>query len=143
VLVDSAPGRRFAGKVLFSIHQADNVNNTLQVKVRIEDPDARLLRPEMIARVRFTAPPGSGGGPAREAARLLVPKDAVEKFDGGSAVWVVDGDKTARRRAVVLGAGRQGDLVEVVSGLSALDRVIVGGKDGLVDGERVRVAETD
>lgn len=140
VLVDSVPGRSFVGKVLHSVHQADIVKNTLQVKVRIEKPD-QLLRPEMIARVRFVAPPQSGST-AKEAVRLLIPKEAVEKTDAGSAVWIIDGaDKTARRKSVVIGLGRQGDLVEVTSGLTAADKVIVGGREGLVEGERVKTAE--
>jgi len=42
---------------------------------------------------------------------------------------------------VVIGLGRQGDLVEVTSGLTAADKVIVGGREGLVEGEKVRIAD--
>ena len=36
-----------------------------------------------------------------------------------------------------------GELVEVVSGLSSADKVIAAGREGLRDGERIRVTGED
>jgi multidrug efflux pump subunit AcrA (membrane-fusion protein) len=65
-----------------------------------------------------------------------VPKSAVRTADGSSIVFVVHGDRV-ERRAVKVGAN-DGDLVEVVSGLNAGDRVVTDGGAGLTDGARVK-----
>ena len=68
---EALPGRTFHGSVTRVLSQADPLKNTLQVKVRIEDPDP-LLKPEMLARARFLAvdaAPGTASG----AVRILVP----------------------------------------------------------------------
>ena len=49
---------------------------------------------------------------------------------------------TARLRAVEAGL-TAGDLVEVVSGLAPQDKLIVGGREGLKEGSRVRVQGED
>ena len=74
----------------------------------------------------------------REAARprLLVPKGAVRTADGASIVFVVRGDRV-ERRAVKIGAN-DGDLIEVLSGLTAGDRVVTDGAATLTDGARVK-----
>ena len=64
--------------------------------------------------------------------RLLVPRELVETAEGGATVWVADSaDGVARRRAVQLGRAGTGQLVEVTQGLTALDKLIVGGREGL------------
>jgi membrane fusion protein (multidrug efflux system) len=112
------------------------------------DPDSRLLEVELTF-------PGPGSLPPAEAERapivpgtlvnaeievgrraraLLVPEVAVR--DG--AVWVVDAENVARHRTVT--AGLVGDgMVEILSGLSAGDRVVVAGASLLSEGARTRV----
>ena len=68
--------------------------------------------------------------------RLLVPKGAVRTVDGTAIVFVVRGDRV-ERRAVKTG-GSDGDLIEVVSGLTAGDRVVTEGAATLADGARVK-----
>jgi hypothetical protein len=58
--------------------------------------------------------------------------------DTGTAVMVVGTDDRAHRHAVQLGV-RQGDQVQVVSGLQPGDRVITTGAYGLPDNTRVRL----
>jgi membrane fusion protein (multidrug efflux system) len=65
---------------------------------------------------------------------LLVPEVAVR--DG--AVWVVDVESVASRRAVEVGLVGDG-VVEILSGLSAGDRVVVAGASLLSEGARTRV----
>jgi multidrug efflux pump subunit AcrA (membrane-fusion protein) len=112
------------------------------------DPDSRLLEVELTF-------PGPGSRPAAESERapivpgtlvnaeieigrraraLLVPEVAVR--DG--AVWVVDAENAAHHRTI--GAGLVGDgMVEILSGLSAGDRVVVAGASLLSEGARTRV----
>ena len=80
------------------------------------------------------AQPAVAGAAARP--RLLVPKGAVRTVDGTAIVFVVRGER-AERRAVKTGAN-DGDLVEVISGLTAGDRVVTEGAATLADGARVK-----
>ncbi len=91
VIVDVLPDRTFAGEVLRVTHEADLQKNTLQVKVKVIDPDP-ILRPEMLTRVKFLA--GTGGSGAvgsteQQYPRTLVPAQALVEQDGITQVWTV------------------------------------------------------
>jgi multidrug efflux pump subunit AcrA (membrane-fusion protein) len=133
VTVEALPGRTFHGVVTRVEGRADPLKNTLQVKVRIEDPDP-VLRPEMLARARFLAP-AAGTAPAAGDAtgplRVLVPKRALR----GDVVFVLDPRGGGKARAVRVARGAEdGDWVEVRGDLSATHRAIL---DDVEDGERV------
>jgi multidrug efflux system membrane fusion protein len=72
---------------------------------------------------------------------LTVPEEAlvVAAGEGDAAVYAAQGG-IARRRQVTLG-GRSGGRVEVLTGLSPGDRVVVGGAALLSDGARVTPLE--
>jgi len=70
---------------------------------------------------------------------LTVPEEALVVSEGGAAVFVLEGGN-ARRRTVVTG-GRGSGRIEVISGLSAGDRVAVDGAALLSDGARVEAVE--
>ena len=98
--------------------------------------DPRIL-PDMGVKVSFLSEaPEPVAASAAARPRLLVPKGAVRTVDGTAIVFVVRGER-AERRAVKTGAN-DGDLVEVVSGLSAGDRVVTDGAATLADGARVK-----
>ena len=102
------------------------------------------LKPDMLCQVTFLAPPPSKAPapPGTEPYRLLVPRELITAGDSPT-VWVADRlTNTARRRVVELGRSG-GDLVEVVSGLAASDKLIVAGRDALTDGDRVRIVGED
>ena len=69
-------------------------------------------------------------------AKLMMPKGAVRTADGITYVFLLKGDRV-ERRAIKTGTA-QGDQIEVLSGLSAGDRVVVEGPDTLADGTRVK-----
>ncbi len=52
-------------------------------------------------------------------------------------------EERARRRAVKLGGVVAGELVEVLQGLTPTDKVIVGGRELLEDGDRIRITGED
>lgn len=137
------PNVTLDGRVLLATSQADLQKNTLSVKVAIQAPPM-ALRPDMLCQVTFLAPPPSKAPapPGTEPYRLLVPRELVSVGDQPT-VWVADRlTNTARRRVVELGRSG-GDLVEVVSGLAASDKLIVAGREGLTDGDRVRIVGED
>lgn len=97
VIVEVLPDRVFRGEVTRIMHEADLQKNTLQVKVRVIDPDP-LLRPEMLTRVKFlrsSTPSRVSGEQSRRDGRLLVPSDAIAQEDDPPVVWLV----TDRRRS--------------------------------------------
>jgi HlyD family secretion protein len=135
----------FKGQVLAMTSQADVQKNTLQVKVSIDNP-LRVIRPEMLAEVTFIAPPQLTAeiDGQKEEIRLLVPKALVQKSEGGAWVWAIDpSSDIARKRTIQLGRADTKDLVEVVQGLSALDKLVVSGREALTEGDRVRITGDD
>ncbi len=135
----AVPGGPVEGVVLFATSLADVQKNTLQVKVALTSPPP-VLKPDMLVQTTFLAPEDKGAKPAASARlRLLVPRRLVEMSDGESRVWVADrAENKARSRRVTPGQA-EGDLVEVVEGLNAADKLIDGGREGLRDGQRIRV----
>jgi RND family efflux transporter MFP subunit len=140
----AAADRTLTGHVVATTSQADIQKNTLQVKVAIDDPPS-VVRPEMLAQVTFLAPdrPEAAGAANNETIELLIPRELVVSDGERSAVWVVDaGGGVARRKTINVGRGG-GPLAAVEQGLSALDKLIVGGRDSLQDGQRIRVVGDD
>jgi RND family efflux transporter MFP subunit len=139
----AVPGSELQGEVLFATAISDIQKNTLQVKVAIKSPPP-TLKPDMLVQVTFLAPPGAAEkSPATAAPRFLVPAALVETAADGSYLWIADqASGVARRRAVKLGLPT-GDLASIIDGLNASDKVIVAGRDGLRDGQRIRVTGED
>lgn len=112
--VDAFPSREFDGNVVAIYPSATLQDNVVKyiVAVDVVGDSVSLLRPEMTASVRI-----------RLASRtvLAVPVRAIRRDQGESVVFVRVG-RAAERRAVRLG-WRDGPWVEVVSGLTAGDRV--------------------
>jgi RND family efflux transporter MFP subunit len=96
--------------------------------------DPRIL-PDMGIKVSFLndRPAAAAAAPR---ARLVVPKAAVRTDNGASIVYVVR-DERAERRAVSVGT-TEGDQVEIVSGVTAGEKVVVDGPPTLEDGARVK-----
>jgi len=105
------------------------------VRIGFEELDPRIL-PDMGVKVSFLTE-----RPAAESAtprvKLVVPSSAVRNADGRSIVFVLR-DGRAERRAIAVGAA-VGDQVEVLSGVSAGEQVVVDGPQTLKDGDKVKV----
>ncbi|GAW67307.1 hemolysin secretion protein D [Geoanaerobacter pelophilus] len=135
ILLDALPEARFRGALDTIVPTADRSKGSVMVKVRFLDKDKRIL-PEMSAKVAFLErelKPGEG------KPRVAVPPAAVVKRDGKEFVFVVAGDRV-RQTPVTLG-GKLGDMVEVVSGIKAGDRIATKPLDKLKDQSRVKTAE--
>ena len=135
IVAESRRGRAYSGEVSRIVQRADIQKVSLQVHVRVEDPD-ELLRPETLCHVRFEAKQ-QAAGQAVVTAVVLVPRRLIDR----GSVWVLDADGAhARKRAVTTGANRGAD-VEVLSGINLSDKLIDNGRNELTDGARVRVRE--
>ena len=146
VQIESAVlSQSLTGEVLTATSVADIQKNTLQVKVAIHHPPP-VIKPDMLVQATFLAPekPGDKSERREEPLRLLVPRPLVEASEGGATVWVADRlSGTARRQAVALGKAGTDQLVEVVEGLNAMDKLVAGGREGLKQGERITIAGED
>ena len=114
-------------------------------KVSAVSPE--VVNGEVNARIRFSKqqPPGLRQSQRLSARILLDTRRNVLKVergpfveqDGGHHAWVMDGS-TAVRRPIRLGASSLSEI-EVLDGLQAGDRVVVGGSDQFGDAEKVKV----
>jgi RND family efflux transporter MFP subunit len=136
---DAVVDRTFTGRVTTIAPAADRDTHLFSVEVTIPNRDG-ALRPGMIATIQLddahvnlpkTSPPA-------------VPLTAIVKDSakaGAYAVFVVDGTESnlqAKLRAVTPGS-IAGDGIEIASGVSAGEQVIVSGAARLRDGERITV----
>ena len=141
VTVEAVAGAMFKGRVTAIAPAADAQSRVFDIEVTIPNGDGRL-RPGMIGTVAIERAPADTR--AAETAPLAVPLTAVVRAEAGSgqfAVVVVQRENAAdvaRLRHVELGQV-VGNVITVVKGVSAGERVIVSGATLVVDGEPVKV----
>jgi len=131
VIPDAYPDNPFPAQVVKIYPEADRQKGTVKVEVKILQPDLKIIKPEMSAKVTFQSIMTQKAA----APMVLVPKKAIVTEGNASSVWVVRGD-AAHTVAVVLGREFQ-DGVEVRQGLSGGETVIVVPPPTLHDGQAV------
>ena len=135
IIPEAYPNLKYTGYIAEIAPEANRAKSTIQVKVKVENPDQQL-RPEMNARVNFLAD-SSVNKENSSTGRILVPKQAVVKKDNGAFVFVIKGDKVEQR--AIRAGGEIGDDYQVLEGLSGNESVALNGADKLRDGDRVKV----
>jgi RND family efflux transporter MFP subunit len=125
--LEAWPEERFSAKVLRIRPVVDAATGT--VKVTLEVESRGRLRPGMFARVFVQT--------ETRQDTLVIPKRALSLESIGDTVYVADGE-VASRRDVKLGF-QEGDLVEIVDGVSEGERIVVIGQDGLSEGTPIQV----
>ena len=136
IIPEAFSNLKYTGFIAEIAPEANRAKATVQVKVKVENPDAQL-RPEMNARVNFLGSAKSGAAPA--APRVLVPKAAVVRKDGSDFVFVVRGNKV-EQRSVRLG-NEAGEFYYVFEGLSGGEQIATVGADKLRDGDRIKIGQ--
>jgi HlyD family secretion protein len=131
VTTDAYPDRKYEGVITEISPEANRQKATVQVKVKILEPDD-YLRPEMNASVAFYSLEKPGDAKTESKPLVTVPTAAVR--DG--AVFQVVGGKALRKPVKVAGTTSQG--VEVTEGLIGGEDVIVNPPATLKDGQKVR-----
>ena len=135
IIPEAYPNLRYDGFVAEIAPEANRAKSTVQIKVKVDNPDQQL-RPEMNARVNFLANQTSSNesGPSN---RVLVPKQAVLRKDGSPFVFVVKGNRV-EQRSVRLG-DELGTEYYILDGLSGNESVVIAGVEKLRDGDRVKI----
>lgn len=133
ITTDAYPDRKYQGFVAQVSPEADRAKATVQVKVKVENPDG-YLRPDMNATVNFFN--DAQARPSETAKQVIViPQGALQ---GDSVFVAVNGH--ARKRGVKTG-GSSGRGVLVESGLIGGEDLIVNPPADLKDGQRVEVKQ--
>jgi RND family efflux transporter MFP subunit len=133
-VLDAYPDWRIPGKVITVVPTADRQKATVLVRIAFDKLDPRIL-PDMGIKVAFL---GAETPAAAAAPPMTIPRAALRTEGGSQVVLVVAGDGRVERRALRVGPARD-DRVEVVSGLSAGERIVLDPPAGLKDGDRVVV----
>jgi len=133
--LDAYPDWKIPAHVIATIPTADRQKATVKVRIGFDQLDPRIL-PDMGVKIALLRDPDAPGT-AAAVPRALLPKAAVRTVDGRSVVFVVNDDRLERR---AISVGREnGDQVEVISGVSAGERVVIEGPQSLKDGDKVKV----
>lgn len=133
VVPDAYKDRKYAGRIMWIDPGANYAKATVQVKVRIENPDD-YLRVEGSAQVQFlTEAPATG----EAKATIWLPSSAVLVDKDGSAFVFVADDKAFHKTPVTRGRV-SGSQIEIVAGVRDGQSIAAGGVDKLSDGQSVK-----
>ena len=125
VRIDALGGLELTGRVSEIVPAADPASRTHTVKIDL--PGQPLLRSGSYGRASFAA---------GQKQAITVPLRAVIERGQLVSVFVVDDSGTARVRLIKTGK-TYGDRVEVLTGLSEGERIVVDRIDAVIDGSRV------
>lgn len=155
VLVDAFPKGKFTGKVTVIDAQVNQSTRNILVRAQLANPDKQLL-PGMFANVRALAPqPQQVVTILRTAVTyslfgdtvFVAKPDAVQSDKPGdaSASGAADAKPAAEtftleQRRVTLGEQR-GDLISVLDGVKAGERVVTGGQNKIFNGQKVTLSK--
>ncbi len=130
-VLDAYPDWQIPAEVIAIVPTADRQKATVRVRIGFLEKDQRVLR-DMGVKVAFL-----GADDVRSAnddsqapsASIYISRDALRSDDVGAFVWIVRND-TLQRRAVTTGQTSARGM-QILSGLSAGDRIVTAPSDGL------------
>jgi RND family efflux transporter MFP subunit len=127
VVLDGASSAEIAGTVAEIVPAADPASHSFLVKIEL--PSSNQLR----AGIYGTAEFANGTHQA-----ILIPRSAVVLRGSLVCVYVLDGQGIAQLRYITLGE-QQGNLVEVLSGISPGEKLVDAPSDRDLAGKRIEV----
>jgi RND family efflux transporter MFP subunit len=119
VKVPSLPDREFRGRVTFIYPTVDPKTRTARVRLEFENP-GYFLKPGMFVSAQIHA--------ELEDRAVLVPDSAVLRSGEKNTVFVALDDGKFAARDVALGVEAEDDMIQVLDGLAAGDRVVTSGQ---------------
>ena len=136
-VLDAYPDWKIPAHVIAIIPSADRSKATVKVRIALEQKDPRIV-PDMGVRVSFLEQRRDN---TQKLSGVLVPADVVAQRDGGSVVFVIDGDR-ARRTPVTVGA-QLNDMRQITQGLNAGQSVVKAPPPNLADGAKIKPETTN
>ncbi len=127
--LDQFPGRRFPGTLVRNANAIDLATRTLLVEVDVKNPKGELL-PGSYTEVHLKLD--------ESKPTLLLPVSTLIFRTAGLQIATLTGDNHTHMASITLGRD-YGSQVEVVSGLSAGDKVVDSPPDSLAEGDQVRI----
>jgi RND family efflux transporter MFP subunit len=125
------PGRPFPGRLVRTAQSIDVASRTLLTEIDVENPKGELL-PGSYAEVHLKLP--------TEATTFKLPINAIIFRTEGVRIAIVGADGKVSLQPITLGRD-YGNSLEVVSGITGSERIIVNASDAIEAGQTVRVAE--
>jgi RND family efflux transporter MFP subunit len=123
ISLQALPRKILTARINYIQPQVDPTTRTLKVRLDMDNPGL-LLKPDMYANVEFQV---------NFPAQLTVPADAVLDAGERKTVFVDRGDGFFEPRQVTTGE-RDGNRIQILSGLSAGERIVTSG-NFLIDSE--------
>jgi len=130
--VEAFPDRMFIGKIAYVSPAVDQTTRTFPVEALVDNGD-RVLKPGFFAKGIAEVKVDSDV--------LAAPEASISTLAGVSTVYVIENNK-ARQQQVTLGV-RQGQLVEITSGLKGNEIVATTNLSQLATGVQVKVGHGD
>ncbi|HEX9959746.1 MAG TPA: efflux RND transporter periplasmic adaptor subunit, partial [Pyrinomonadaceae bacterium] len=130
--VDAYKDRKFGGTVIAVNPAIDPTSRSAVVEASIENGD-NALRSGMFATARIVREGGNAG--------VFVPRAAVvnDPTTQSYRIFVIQ-ENVAKLRVVQLGT-EEGDMVQIINGVSADETIAVSNLDQLYEGARVEIAQ--
>jgi len=132
VSVEAFPGEQIAGKITMISPTINAMTRTASVEIAIDNPSHKL-KPGMFANVTIPIDVHEN--------TIVVRRSAVieDRISGKRHLFVINNNTTVRREVE---AGITGsDKIEILSGVSAGEKIAVSGQHYLRDGEQVKVVK--
>ena len=127
--LDEFPGQTFTGTIARNSSAIDPSSRTLNVEVDVQNPGGKLL-PGAYALVHFKVPAG--------ATNLTIPSNTLIFRAQGMQVAVVKNGKIQLQPVKI--SQDHGSTVDVASGLSAEDTIVLDPSDSITNGQAVKVS---
>jgi RND family efflux transporter MFP subunit len=124
------PGRKFQGKLVRTADAINMTTRTLLIEVDVDNPAGTLLSGSY-AEVHLAV--------AAQASTYLLPVNTLLFRSEGLRVGTVKDGKVVL--ATVTPGHDFGNVIEIVSGLTAADQVIVNPPDSIVSGQEVQIVQ--
>lgn len=135
IQLDALPESRFRGVVHMIVPTADRSKGTVMVKVRFIDKDPRIL-PDMSAKVAFLS---RAVRSEEQIPRTVINPDAIISRNGKKTVFIVKDNHTFE---IPITTGEKfGDMIEVIDGLKAGNKVVLKPTGKLRSGKRIKIIE--
>jgi RND family efflux transporter MFP subunit len=129
--LDEFPSETFHGKVARTSQSIDMASRTLNTEIDVDNPTGQLL-PGAYVHVHLKLP--------TQSRSLIIPANTLLFRSEGLRVGVVRSGQ-AQLTPITIGVD-YGDSVQVSSGLTLKDQVIVSPSDSLISGTPVRITKT-